>query len=319
MEYRLKLFRGNWAIVWREQKRSRRISLRTPDRSEAERRFEDWKLARKQPSESVADIMQEYLNDKDRTAVAPQRLRDAWKQLSPFFGSYRPDQINRTLCRQYVDHRRKQGRRNGTIQKELRTLRAGLRWHDSTTPAVIEVPPSDPPRDRYLTKEEVSNLLESTATPHIRLFILLAVATAARATALLELTWDRVDMEKALIHLSDGRQGLKGRATVPVNNSAMAALNQAATGSTTQYVIEYGDKPVKSVRHAFQRSCERAGLKDVSPHTLRHTAGVWMAEAGIPMTEIAQYMGHSDTRTTERVYARYSPEYLRKAANALEL
>lgn len=44
-----------------------------------------------------------------------------------------------------------------------------------------------------------------------------------------------------------------------------------------------------------------------------------MAEAGIPMEEIAQYLGHANVEVTRKVYARYSPEYLRKAASALEI
>jgi len=44
-----------------------------------------------------------------------------------------------------------------------------------------------------------------------------------------------------------------------------------------------------------------------------------MAEAGISMSEIAQYLGHSDSTITERVYAKYSPEYLKTAASALEV
>lgn len=44
-----------------------------------------------------------------------------------------------------------------------------------------------------------------------------------------------------------------------------------------------------------------------------------MAEAGIPMEEIAQYLGHANVEVTRKVYARYSPDYLRKAASALEL
>jgi len=223
------------------------------------------------------------------------------------------------MCRNYVKLRRGQDIKNGTIQKELRTLRAGLRWENPNTPAVIEVPPSDPPKDRFLTRDEFKILLDNIPTPHIRLFVLLALATAARASAILELTWDRVDMDRDLIKLSDGRSGLKGRATVPINGMLKEALTDAVKIATCQNVIEYGGNPIRSIRHAFQRSCERAGVQDVTPHTLRHTAGVWMAEAGVSMSEIAQYMGHTDTRTTERVYARYSPDYLRKAAKALEL
>lgn len=36
------------------------------------------------------------------------------------------------------------------------------------------------------------------------------------------------------------------------------------------------------------------------------------------MEEIAQYLGHSDSRITSRVYARYSPDFLREAADLLE-
>src|SRR5262249_16136097 len=42
-------------------------------------------------------------------------------------------------------------------------------------------------------------------------------------------------------------------------------------------------------------------------HTKKTPQRLWMAEEGVPMQQIAQYLGHSDSRTTERVYARFSP------------
>lgn len=54
------------------------------------------------------------------------------------------------------------------------------------------------------------------------------------------------------------------------------------------------------------------------PH-LDGYAAVWMAEAGVSMDEIASYLGHSDPRLTYRVYAKFSPAYLAKAASALDL
>jgi hypothetical protein len=44
-----------------------------------------------------------------------------------------------------------------------------------------------------------------------------------------------------------------------------------------------------------------------------------MAEAGVPLTEIAQFLGHSTPTITYRVYSRYSPDHLRGAARALEM
>ena len=52
---------------------------------------------------------------------------------------------------------------------------------------------------------------------------------------------------------------------------------------------------------------------------VRITRAVWKAEAGAPMSQIAQFMGHDDSATTEKHYARFSPGFLRGAANALRI
>jgi len=44
-----------------------------------------------------------------------------------------------------------------------------------------------------------------------------------------------------------------------------------------------------------------------------------MAEAGVPIEEIAEYLGHSNPNITRATYARFSPQHLRKAAGALEI
>jgi integrase len=52
---------------------------------------------------------------------------------------------------------------------------------------------------------------------------------------------------------------------------------------------------------------------------LRHTAATWMEEGKIPMTEISKMLGHRDTKTTEKIYAHPSAEYLREASNLIDL
>jgi integrase len=156
-------------------------------------------------------------------------------------------------------------------------------------------------------------------TPHLHLFVILAYSTAGRASAILELTWDRVDFTRGEIRLGLGERRTKGRATVPMTDSARVALDEARRGAVTDHVIEYGGRRVLSVKRAFKAAVARAGLPpSTSPHILRHSAAVHMAESGVSMAEIAQYLGHSSEAVTYRVYARFSPSYLRKAASALE-
>ncbi|MCS0504128.1 tyrosine-type recombinase/integrase [Ancylobacter sp. GSK1Z-4-2] len=54
------------------------------------------------------------------------------------------------------------------------------------------------------------------------------------------------------------------------------------------------------------------------PLMLRDAAAVHMAEDGVPMEEIAQFLGHSNVAITRKAYARFSPGCLHKASTSLE-
>lgn len=310
-------FRRSFYAYWRESGQPRRTALRTQDRETAERRLIDLEKSLRKKATLVSEMLDNYLADKDDKASIAN-LRFALKPIRPVFGHLRPDQIDRPLCRAYRAQRHRQGVKDGTVIKELSTLRAALRWHDKATMAIIHLPATPPPRNRHLTREQYHALREGAASPHLLLFVVLAYTTAGRAGAILDLTWDRVDFEKGLIRLAKGLHSTKGRATVPMTVSAKEALLEARSAALSDYVIEYGGRKVGSVKRAFARAAKRAGVPWCTPHVLRHTAAVHMAESGVPIEEIAQYLGHTTPSVTYRVYARYSPDYLRRAASALE-
>jgi integrase len=82
-------------------------------------------------------------------------------------------------------------------------------------------------------------------------------------------------------------------------------------------VIEYGGKPVASVKRAIAAAARRSGVQ-CSPHVFRHTAAVWMAQADVPLDRIAQVLGHTSPRVTYATYARYSPRFMADAMAALD-
>ncbi len=338
-EIRLGQYRGYWVAQWRDpeqgtQRRSLRLAC-TVGRGDALRALEEYRKGVKtQAGKTVGDLMETYFTDKDATAITPARLRYAWKPLEPHFGHLLPEHIDREKCRAYMAARRAKGIQDGTVRKELSCLRAGLRWArpkgaDHLFEA-IELPPAPPPRDRHLTHAEFRLLLEASngnqradavedVGNHIRLFIILALTTGGRKEAILQLTWDRVDFERGIIRLGDGTRRVKGRATIPMNDQARTELVKAKKAAMSDHVVEWAGKAIKNVKRGFTSAATKAGLgPDVTPHVLRHTAAVWMVEDGIPMSEVAQYLGHSNTAITERVYARYSPTHLRKASEALK-
>jgi len=67
------------------------------------------------------------------------------------------------------------------------------------------------------------------------------------------------------------------------------------------------------VRKRFKRTLERAGLRELTFHELRHTFGTQMAAVGAPLRAIQEWMGHADAKTTE-VYRHYAPDPTRGAA-----
>lgn len=320
-ERKLVRYRGVWCLYWRDgRNKPRRRSLGTKDRAEAERRKRDLELALNaaETGPLIGGIVEAYLKDRENRGGNEKNRRYAWKAASSTFDHLEPHHVTRELCREFTAARREAGSSDGTIRKQLGLLRAALRWQDPNTAAQIEMPPEPQPRDRFLTKDEAEALITACTAPHIRLFVILAIATGARASALLEMRWDQIDFDRGRINLGRGHRN-KRRGSPPMNDMARSALLVAREAAISDYVIEYAGRQVGSIKKGFATACQRAGLEGVSPHVLRHSAAVWMIEAGHPMSEVSQYLGHTSTAVTESVYARFSPDHLRGVASALEV
>ncbi|MEH6467970.1 MAG: tyrosine-type recombinase/integrase, partial [Porticoccus sp.] len=70
-------------------------------------------------------------------------------------------------------------------------------------------------------------------------------------------------------------------------------------------------------KKSFATATRRADLPDVTPHTLRHTSGTWMAQKGVPLFDIAGWLGHSHERTSS-LYSHHHADYLEKARKAFD-
>ncbi len=60
-----------------------------------------------------------------------------------------------------------------------------------------------------------------------------------------------------------------------------------------------------------------AKLTDVRFHDLRHTCAAWLVQAGVPMAEARNVLGHCTLAMTER-YAHLAPENFRVAVALLD-
>lgn len=334
--YRLGQLKGQAVVTWRDEEGKHRVRL--PAKTEAEGRSEVDAFVRRRgllkaiAGKTIAEIYEAYQDDREKDGKLIRAFEDNWKALAPTFGKLTPDDITADLCRRYTKERCiDQGRSQGTAWTELQRLRSCMNWAMKkrivTFKPDVWVPQKPEAKGRVLTADEVDALLAGCVMPHVKLFVILALATAGRSTALLELEWSRVDFEAGIINLRIKevinpltKKVRKGRSVVPMNDWARVALLEAQKGALTDFVIEWNGEQVKSVRKGFTEAVRRAGLgKDVTPHTLRHTAASWMESGGIPMAQISRFLGHSNENVTRNIYAKPDTTPLLPASKIVDL
>ncbi len=295
----------------------------------------------------IGDIFKMYAADREADGINTNEFWVNWKALAPTFSDLEPFDLqapidvegqSRTVCHRYAIDRTKAGRARDTVWTELTRLRSCINWAakknviDKDKKPYVWVPTKGKPRDKTLTAAECRHLMKEAETPHIKLFIIIALNTGARTAAILELTWDRVDFEANEIRLEVDREDdilskkfYKGRATVQMNEFLAATLNEYRKASLSNYVIEFNGKPIQSIKKAFRRAAIKAGLPEATPHVLRHTAATIAFEemifsetdSEVGFAKISRMLGHKDIETTKHIYIKYQTKLTEGPTRAL--
>lgn len=318
--------------------------------------FERWlaertRAARQGPGDPdqirVSDVIEDYVSERGGDVAAADTMMLCARPLLYFFSVDTIATLTPNRIRAYWEWRRRHSIRvvdpaagtveiverpiaDGTVIRDLAgTLRPAIRHaiqQRRLAPGEYYVPaPSAPPgRQYWITRSEAARLLRETrrdkrARLHLPLYTLIALYTGQRRGAILELTWRQIDLTNGRIDFnSPGRiQTKKRRPHIPIPRSLLAALRRAHRRASSEYVIAYNGASVANVKTGFNSAAARAGIPDCTSHTLRHTAATWMAQNGVPMAKIGEYVGHSEARTTE-LYAHAHPDYMQEAKRALE-
>ncbi|GAN82043.1 tyrosine-type recombinase/integrase [Acidocella aminolytica] len=338
---RLEWRRGSWSIQFWVGGTRRRIATGTADEQSAKQFLADFeaKQDRAPRQLTVTQALDRYETAREDKVEAVGRLKEAARAIRRDLGHLRVDQLNQAQWDKYAAGRMTRPHRKvdptkhvprkvstGTLRREFNVLRAAMRlaWKDGflALPPNLTPPSDSSPRDRYLTKDEARALIAACITPHVKVFLSLAIFTGARKGSILALTWDRVNFVTGMIDFQEpGRRvTAKRRAVVPMNNSLRIVLEEAYKVRQSDYVVEFNGKPVPNgLRWSFARLCQRAGLTwRPTPHHLKHSVISWLAMDRIPIDQAADLVA-TDPVTLRRTYKKFDPAYLRSVTAALEL
>lgn len=130
---RLRKFRWskNWYIVYRGPDGGKRLSTRTSDYSTAKQILASWEAAQRRAElnePTIGKILDLYEADREGKVSGKDGLKYAVKTLQREFGSHRPHHIDSETVGTFIRRRNSEGRALGTCTRELRVLRAALRY-----------------------------------------------------------------------------------------------------------------------------------------------------------------------------------------------
>ena len=245
-----------------------------------------------------------------------------------------PDGITLALLRSWLAMQAGGGRARATIARRAASARSFTSWCQRRGLA-----PTDPgdrlsspqvPRTlpTVLDRSDATALMEHAAVAadagdpgavRDRAMVELLYATGIRVSELCGIDVDDVDLGGTLPTVRVRGKGDKER-VVPFGRPALSALSDwldiragwlVPTSGPALFVGQRGGRiDPRTVRAAIHRLTGEAGVPDLAPHGLRHTAATHVLEGGADLRTVQELLGHATLSTTQR-YTHVSVERLR--------
>jgi integrase len=188
-----------------------------------------------------------------------------------------------------------------TLSRQLYTPLTAIMRHAAASglcdPIRFRKPKLPPGKIRWLTEEESERLIDACRGRHwhYRALVVFLLYTGARAGEALTLDWRDVDLERAQVVFSKTKNGdARG---VPLHPRAVAELKnlkhragpvfRTRSGSAFQ-ITEGGGSPIAK---GFAAIVAAAGLRDLTPHDLRHTWATRFYQATRNLTALQKLGG----------------------------
>ena len=206
---------------------------------------------------------------------------------------------------------RKQGYDNHKDYKEiLREIRKELKMPKQRMPRRIK---------DILTRREIRDFLNTAYSMQGNKNSIIKglqaetfIKSGCRNSELCNLRVENIDFETGQVLIKEGK-GSKDRLVV-IPPSLCHKIQIYLGGRKTGYLfINQRGNPfqARGIQRTIKDVKEKAGIvKDITPHSLRHSFATMLLQGGVDIREIQEILGHNNISTTE-IYTQYSLEHIK--------
>ena len=209
--------------------------------------------------------------------------------------------------------------RKATVNRIMTIFRAGLNHafnetdngvtSDTAWRRVKPFKNVDAAKVRYLTADECTRIINASS-PDFRPLVQAALLTGARYGELIAMNCDDFNTDAATVSVFESKSGKTRH--IPLNDEGVLLFSQLSAGRKGKIFLKANGEPWGRWQQArpLADAAKAAKIENVSFHILRHTYGSNLAMQNVSMGVIADALGHSSTRMTEKHYAHLSPSYV---------
>jgi integrase len=217
-------------------------------------------------------------------------------------------------------------------------------------PPIVRRAPVQP-----LTADEARKVLETASNDRLRALWLVMLAVGLRRGEALALRWDDLNLDAGTVTIARSLQRLRGErdqqtgrrkgelvevapktdgssATIAMPASLVTALREHVEVQQLERILArvWVDPGLvfttsvgtalepRNVSRSWASLCDRAGVRNVRLHDLRHSAATFMLSAGVDLKMIQTTLRHSRLATTADVYAHVLDDVQHQAAAQMD-
>ena len=325
-----------WWMRFSFQGKQIRRSTETTDKKLAERIYHkvlgelaegDWFDRLPGEEKTLSELFGQYLNEHSKPNKSPKSyIRDKGMvgRILKEFGDVTLVEISARQISEYKSRRRAEDAAAATVNKELSFLRhvfeTAVVWEWLKTNPAAQIPREKVRNciERWLSSEEEERLLNA-CPDWLRKIVIFALNTGFRQGEILSLTWKQMDWSRKAILFWEQKNG--GRDLIPLNERALNVLKDRSKirtlGSELVFLTSNGTRYLaRNVFKAFNRACEKAEIKNLRFHDLRHTFATRLIQDGVDLYTV-QRLGRWRSLSMVMRYAHHSAESLRSGREAV--